>query len=44
MNNATLNFDTYGVRAFLAQQIRLAVLRGFITEAHGGFGHDFKKC
>lgn len=44
MNNATLNFDTYAVRAFLAQQIRISVLRGYITKAHGDFGHDFKKC
>lgn len=44
MNNATLNFDTYAVRAFLAQQFRISVSRGFIATAHGDFGHDFKKC
>lgn len=44
MNNAIINFDTYAVRAFLAQQIRIPELRGLTATEQGDFGHDFKKC
>lgn len=44
MNNAIINFDTYAVRAFLAQQYRISVLREVVANPHGDFGHDFKKC
>jgi len=38
------NFATYANGALKAPQIRMSVLRAFVTNAHGLFGHDFKRC